>query len=669
MLKTLYTYIIIALSATCYAQGNQAARYEIDAKRLGVDPREKDALPRSREFIRLDSTYYVGWMYEGLYKFERSADYLGFKQAAIPLNKALKLFEKDYGFKMQTLFSSITVYNENRKYYSDFYLIINSLQKCYNNIEQPDSSMALIDKIEGYNFQKDFFNTGCDKAWLYHRNRFYTSEKHAFLGNSIEENENLAYEACYKQMTRIQVTKGVNDMWFGYGQAESDLLSVYHYLAILHDYNQQYDSSKYYYDLLINNDRVVWSNYANLQHVMGDFSEAYNNYMRPQFKPKYSLSESDYFVPMLLVYSGRTKDAIKASQQKISEVSSTPGFGWYNIALARSYLYDAQLDSCEFYLDKAANFKELHINTSFTQAHYDFAINLLRVQMLDNKITLEKFVNKGWWYSASSLFTMLGLKVEKMLLEYSTILALASNPERNQVVYSLFASEAIVSYDETMFFLQDFCSPFFEEKYKQLIVVDKREKIKKYLKLSAARFAVANGNDEDAKTTAYEILNESIPNGTNESSLSLVDTSFEKLFSFRLYQTLINVEEDEAAIGDFSKKCFELYPQQLLFANQTIKMNVSFEGLQDDEKIKTIMEDVKDANIELSNDDDVPKATLVFDKKNDTYRVTINVSDASNKKTVNNGELLFKNESNIGSEIAMRLFGKGGAVKPEWAFK
>jgi hypothetical protein len=52
------------------------ARYEIDSKRAGVDPSSKDALPRSREFIRLDSTYYVGWLYEGMYKFDRSADYL-----------------------------------------------------------------------------------------------------------------------------------------------------------------------------------------------------------------------------------------------------------------------------------------------------------------------------------------------------------------------------------------------------------------------------------------------------------------------------------------------------------------------------------------------------------------------------------------------------------------
>ncbi|MBL7936116.1 MAG: hypothetical protein JNM51_09960, partial [Bacteroidia bacterium] len=88
------------------AQINEVARYEINAKRIGVDPESKDALPRSREFIRLDSTYYVGYMYEGIYKYERSSDYLGYQQAIAPLRKALDLLEKDYNEKLGKLFIS-----------------------------------------------------------------------------------------------------------------------------------------------------------------------------------------------------------------------------------------------------------------------------------------------------------------------------------------------------------------------------------------------------------------------------------------------------------------------------------------------------------------------------------------------------------------------------------
>src|SRR3954469_566757 len=110
--------LIFLLLVSCkfsFSQGNPTARYEIDAKRIGVYPTDKDALPRSREFIRLDSTYYVGHMYEGLYKFERSSDYLGYRQAIIPLHKALSLLEKDFGSNLQRLFSNVDFFRQNNK--------------------------------------------------------------------------------------------------------------------------------------------------------------------------------------------------------------------------------------------------------------------------------------------------------------------------------------------------------------------------------------------------------------------------------------------------------------------------------------------------------------------------------------------------------------------------
>ena len=61
--------------AQSLAQRKAAQRYEIDAKRMGVDVNGDDALPRSREFKRIDSTYYVGWFFEGAYKFNHAAPF------------------------------------------------------------------------------------------------------------------------------------------------------------------------------------------------------------------------------------------------------------------------------------------------------------------------------------------------------------------------------------------------------------------------------------------------------------------------------------------------------------------------------------------------------------------------------------------------------------------
>src|ERR1044071_9564299 len=109
--KTFFITCCVLLVVDCalgqYNRTKEQARYEIDAKRKGLNPTDKDALPRSREFIRLDSTYYVGWMYEGIYKLDRSSDYLGYKNAIIPLQKAFDLIDKDYGKTFHTIYNNI----------------------------------------------------------------------------------------------------------------------------------------------------------------------------------------------------------------------------------------------------------------------------------------------------------------------------------------------------------------------------------------------------------------------------------------------------------------------------------------------------------------------------------------------------------------------------------
>ena len=88
--------LTIAIGNVQLVKAQIAERYEIDTKRIGVYGSDKDALPRSREFIRLDSTYYVGYQYEGIFKYSRAADYLGYKNCIIPLRRSFLLFDKDY---------------------------------------------------------------------------------------------------------------------------------------------------------------------------------------------------------------------------------------------------------------------------------------------------------------------------------------------------------------------------------------------------------------------------------------------------------------------------------------------------------------------------------------------------------------------------------------------
>ena len=408
------SYFLLCILCLASAQNYSAARYEIDAKRIGVSPIDKDALPRSREFIRLDSTYYVGWLYEGMYKYNRSADYLGYKNAIPSLEKAFELFDKDYGSNMRSLFSSPIYLQENIRRLNDLYMIFASLEECYENVEMPDDAMILIDKVDDYHFQRDFFSLNYHRAWLCHRNRFFTSDKYFFLGNSIPENEKRAFQWCYKGFGFIEKNKALNDALFGPTESEQDKIALYHNLALLHCYNKHYDSSEFYYQKLQEDGGISWNNYGGMQAEIGNFANAVNYYTRDKDRGEANaLREPYYYIPQLYVYAGKTKEAIDMVQQIITSSGSTPGFGWYNIALARAYLYDGQLDSCEFSLDKASTFKELHIGTTLTQQQYDFTINLLKVELFDKKIAQIEFQDKGWWYSPKALYDIAAYKTEK----------------------------------------------------------------------------------------------------------------------------------------------------------------------------------------------------------------------------------------------------------------
>jgi hypothetical protein len=641
----------------CYGQEGSAARYEIDAKRIGVNPLDKDALPRSREFIRLDSTYYVGYMFEGIYKADKSADYLGYRNSIAPLKKAFLLLQKDYSKNLKEIFVSPALYMQSMNRYVDFLQISNTLKECYDNIEMPDSVMWVLNVVSAYSFPKDHLGVNTTKAWTYHRNRFFTSAKFSFLKNSVEENEKQAFDYCYYALNRIEANKARNDMWFGPGQAEVDRMSVYHYLALLHCYNKNYDSSEYYYQRLAQSGAVSWNNYGNEKHELGEFAVALEYLERDKYKyGQKMLREPYYFIPMLDVYAAKTKDAMSLCKEAIFNAGSTPGFGWYNIALGRSYMYDGQLDSAEYALQKAADFKEIHIGTTLTQSQYDFTVNLLKLQLQDRKIALIKFENKGWWYWPTSLYNIAALKIQKMLLEYVLINQLAANPERNRTVYDLFCGESTTTFDENYYLIKDFSPSYFLHKYQDYQKVDNRKNIQRYFQLFAHNFEWING-DEDKAFDGYKQMVREV----------LLDTTHEKLFLGRLYEGLAKGNDEEGNERDYhfyANTLYEEYPQLLPFSGIKMKMKLTTSGVTDDVTGKVINE-IKGCRIDFVDDADANTAiaNISFIKRGDKYEAVTNVKSGSNLPMVLDQRMIFsKDADGAGKELALRLFAKSGAM-------
>jgi hypothetical protein len=642
------------VSHLAVAQGNPSARYEVDAKRAGVSPVDKDALPRSREFIRLDSTYYVGYMYEGLYKADKSSDVIGFRNAIPALRKSFNLFERDYGRNMKGMFAAPENYMQNINRYIDYLQIANSLRECYDNLEMADSVMWLLDRIDRHQFPKEHFPTTTLKAWTYHRNRFFTKSRFDFLKNSVAENEKVAFQYCYNALGKINRNEPKNDMWFGPGQAEPDRQGVYHYLALLHTYNKNYDSSEYYYQKMMNGGSMSWNNYGNFQHELANLATANENFSRDRFRSfQKTLREPYYYLPILDVYAGRTKEAMSTAKEAIDQAGSTPGFGWYNIALGRSYLYDGQLDSAEFTLNKAANFREIHIGTTLTQSQYDFTVNLLRLQLTDRKISLQKFTNKSWWYSPSSLYRIASLKIEKILLEYVLINQLSANPERDRIVYDLFCSESTTTFDEALYLIRDFSPAYFIKKYEGYQETDPRKNVKRYFKLFAHEMEWADGSEKKAFEGYEQLIKQ-----------TLLDTANEKLYLGRLYEGLCKgYKRNDNNFAFYSNALYEQYPQLLPFSNLRPKIRLMTTG-DGDEATTAVLKELKKCNLQWVDDADenTITANIRFEKRADRYEAIINARSGKNTYVVVDEKMIFKNSEGVGKELAQRIFGKGGSV-------
>jgi hypothetical protein len=609
---------------------NAAKRYEIDAKRIGVSLYDKDALPRSREFIRLDSTYYVGHYYEGIYKYERAADFLGYKNCIAPLKKAFLLFEKDFKNELNN-----PVANSIKPF--DIRNISSSLYECYSNIERADSAMWVLEKIQNWNLQFDMMEYHIKAAWTIHRNRFYLN-KYPFLKNTVEENEHLALNHLYQAL----------------GQGNS---SAIFYMAIIHNYLQNIDSAELYYNYLLQNGGISYNNYGHYKNTLGHFAEAIENMEKEKFSYDKRLVEPFYFLPTLYINSGRTIDGIKTANEIIMHNGSTPGFGWYNIALARSYIYNGQLDSCERTIEKAAQFKELHLGTTLGQSQYDFAVNAVKLLLVNQKIERIKFFNSAWWYSVTDLIKISELLGEKFILRFAIVNEFANNPERENVIYTLFSSENVIGFDEIWNIIKDISPEYFTNYFKHKMFTENRENVKRYMQFFYGNFLFKTGDEEEGKKILENIL-----------YYTPMDTAHEKLFLARVAENLARQYKEDGDKQKYNQLLtFYLaqYPQLLPFSGLKIKMKLNISGL-DDETVKKIKEELEDCQVDWVTDNSYASiASINFEKKKDKYEVIYSVLNSGGKQLVPQQRIIFKNPMGLGKELALRFFGVNGPLRYE----
>jgi hypothetical protein len=660
------TCLLLATSLQAVAQmqaplrgPNAAKRYEINAKRMDSDMYSEDALPRSREFKRIDSTYYVGWMFEGVYKYNHAADYLGFKNASIPLERALNLIERDFKPELRTRSSDLLTYYPVYFYHYEYSTIAFHLLMCYNNMEEPMKSYNLLRRVLKWNFQSDYYNMDVYNhlAWTVHRHRYYTSEKYPFLKNSIEENERLANRYLDSQLRRIAINKRLNAEIFRPGYERMEKLAVYHYKSILYSYALKVDSAAHYYNLMRNSPIFPHNNYATFRAICGDFREAEKEYELAveQDAGDKRLKEWAYYSANINLYKAQPDKATELMKGMIKANGSTPGFGWYNIALARAMHYNGKISESERYIKRASEFKELHIGTTLSQQHYDFSTQMVKLLNVNAEIEKQKFENAGWWYNPKALAKMAKAVSDKYTQQFLIINQFAQNPERDRVVYKLFSTESTVTWDEIWFLIRDFSTRYFITRFEKEVQNDERVYIRKYFKYFIARLHMKLDNYKEARILLDEILR-----------TSDIDVEYEKLFLARVYQAQAECaeeREDNAAYAQWMYRLYNEFPQLVPYTGLQMPMQLHING-DGGEVVKRL----KDCNIKWVTDPAAPQVYVTVTSNGKKSKVTYSVRTA-NKIIVPETSFGYDGTTpgyeNQGINLAYRLFKIGESPAEE----
>ena len=642
-----------AMPTLLLAQSKAAKRYEIEAKRMGVSPDDNEALPRSREFLRIDSTYYVGWYFEGAYRFNHAADFQGYKACVAPLEKALTLLEKDFSKELSTRSSDLFQYYPVFGYQNDYTRIAYYLYTCYSNIEDPNAAYALLRRVIRWNFERDLnFDVYNYLGWLVHRNRFYTNDKYAFLKNNLDENERLALAYLDSGLLRIKKNFSINQSIFGPDYQRMEFEAVYHYKSILYSYGLQIDSAEHYYGLLKGSGIFPHNNYGTFKMINAQFREAEEHYQQAVFQESGDkrLKEWAYYQTLLKIYKGQPKQAISDIKEMINAVGSTPGYGWYNIALARAYFYDGQIEQAEKATAKAAGFNELHIGTTLGQSHYNFSIQLEKLLQLQARIERLKFEKSNWWYTPSTLLELAKLTTEKYAQQFLIISQFAENPERDRVVYKLFSTESTVIWDEVWFLIKDFSSAYFIKKFENEIKNDPRPLVKKYFQLFVAKLKIKEGKYAEAK------------NHLQDLALSApVDSEFEHLFEARVQEALamcLNALDEHRSAALARLNFYNTFPQLVPLSSEKPSFILSVKG-QDNHPL---VRELKKSSLDFSPKFTAlsPKIILEFVQKDKHDVVRFTVLNPDGQTVIPARELVVKNIESTSKALLYGIFGTGG---------
>lgn len=610
--------LFVLLSSAAALAQQPSVRQQMDSDRNGsfLDPK---TLEKARKFIRLDSTYYLGYMLEGAFLFFRANDELGFTKAVAPLQKALDKIEHDFDPLLRTRSNNFGVYSANYRYHYDYGLITYFLTRCYQNIEQQEKAMEVLRHIRDRDFQvevnTDSYNT---MAWIYHRNRVYTSDRFSFLKNSVRENVAVANKLLDSAILKLRRDMPLNNGMYDPNFLNRQYLSTFHYKAMIHDYLLDIDSANYYYDLLIQNNAYSPNNYAEFKLGIGEFEEAEMFFREAEDREQgaeKTTKEYYYMRGTLATYRGHPEQADSILNDVLQRQGSTPGYGWHCIGLARAQHYEGLTAESQERTNKAARFQELHIGTTWGQEQYNLAVASLNYI---NQLQFKKeywFEHDEWYFWLNPLNWYRWIKYTLEIRHHKMVLAsmVAGNPEREQVIYSVFSPENLITFDEVWAVIDGFGNEYFIDIYKKRLAADKRPRLKKYFAYFLGKLYLNEGKEDEATYYFKQVLND--PDR---------EDPYQTLLMARVYEGLALASSGEERQG-YTRQFYQLYPQLVPFSDLTMTFNLKAEnsnGMED------ILDDLRASRIIFNGNELSPTVSVNFSTQGESLDITYQVESA-----------------------------------------
>ncbi|NCX95683.1 MAG: hypothetical protein EBX41_04600, partial [Chitinophagia bacterium] len=420
--------------------------------------------------------------------------------------------------------------------------------------------------------------------------------------------------------------------------------------------------AKKYFGLMEDNGRLPHNNFATFNAVSGNFSTAEEHYSiaANQDQGDKRLQEWAYYMGIINIYKADPKKSISIEKGMIKSNGITPGYGWYNIALARALCYDGQIAEAEKYAKKAAEFKEVHIGTTLGQTHYDFSIQLLQLIAMERHFAMLRFENSNWWYNPSILTQLAGNATEKYLQQLLLINQLAQNPERDQVIYNLFSNESTISWDEVWHLVKDYSTPYFIKKFSTQAQNDKRPKIRKYFKLFNAKLLIKQGKYKEAQTLLDAVLQD--PD---------IDAEYEKLYLARIFEAQAICSKEtgkETQAERWTMQLYTTFPQLIPFTDLKPKVVLQTDNSNKDPYYGKVIARLKDCNlnrIKTTSDPNALYFSVALTTSGKNKSLVYSVANSEGQSLLAPQTISCEQPDSDAVHLAYALFNVGGTKEKE----